>query len=101
MNVTQTHVPTEVHLDFLGRTVQIQWDYHAILMFVIWVVLVPGAHYTEERAALEEIARNTFAALRNGTLRVAVRHRYPLAAAAEAHRDLEARRTVGPIVLLP
>jgi hypothetical protein len=30
-----------VYLDFLGRTVQIRWDYHAILMFVIWVVLVP------------------------------------------------------------
>lgn len=41
MNATQPHVPTEVYLDFLGRTVQIRWDYHAILMFVIWVVLVP------------------------------------------------------------
>ncbi len=58
-------------------------------------------HYTAQRAALEEISRNTFEALRNGTLRVEIRHRYPLAAAAEAHRDLEARRTVGPIVLLP
>lgn len=41
MSAPQSHVPTEVHLDFLGRTVQIQWDYHAILMFVIWMVLVP------------------------------------------------------------
>jgi hypothetical protein len=29
------------------------------------------------------------------------RHRYPLAAVAEAHRDLEGRRTIGPPVLLP
>ena len=58
-------------------------------------------HYTAQRSALEEIARNTFEALRNGTLRVEIRHRFALAAAAEAHRELEARRTAGPIVLLP
>jgi len=58
-------------------------------------------HYTTERAALAEIAGRVFAALRDGVLRVEIRHRYPLAGAAEAHRDLEARRTTGPIVLLP
>jgi len=41
MNAAQSHIPTEVYLDFLGRTVKIEWDYHAILMFVIWMVLVP------------------------------------------------------------
>jgi NADPH2:quinone reductase len=39
--------------------------------------------------------------LRDGTLRPEIRHRYPLAAAAVAHRDLEARRTTGQILLLP
>ena len=58
-------------------------------------------HYTGERAALQEIAGRVFAALRDGTLKVDVRHRYPLAAAADAHRDLEARRTTGSILLLP
>jgi NADPH2:quinone reductase len=58
-------------------------------------------HYTAERAALNEIARQTFEALRARILRVEVRHRYPLAAAAQAHRDLEGRRTTGPLVLLP
>lgn len=56
-------------------------------------------HYTGEH--LQEMAGNVFAALRDGTIRVEVRHRYPLAAAADAHRDLEARRTSGQIVLLP
>jgi len=41
LNVPQSQIPTEVYLDFLGRTIQIQWGYHAILMFVIWLVLVP------------------------------------------------------------
>jgi len=58
-------------------------------------------HYTAERTALNEIAQQTFEALRARILRVEVRHRYPLAAAAEAHRDLEGRRTTGPLLLLP
>ncbi len=58
-------------------------------------------HYTASREALGEIAERTFEALRRGVIRAEVRHRYPLADAAAAHRELEARRTVGPIVLLP
>jgi len=56
-------------------------------------------HYTAEH--LQEMAGNVFDALRRGVIRVDVRHRYPLAAAADAHRDLEARRTSGQVVLLP
>ena len=56
-------------------------------------------HYTADH--LHEMAGRVFAALRDGTLAPDVRHRYPLAAAADAHRDLEARRTTGQIVLLP
>ena len=36
----------------------------------------------------------------NGRLAV-VASFYPLAEAAQAHRDLESRQTIGPIVLLP
>ncbi len=35
------HIPSEVYLGFLGRTIEIHWNYHAILMFGIWIVLVP------------------------------------------------------------
>ena len=56
-------------------------------------------HYTAEH--LREMAGRVFDALRNGLIRVDVRHRYPLAAAADAHRDLEARRTTGSVLLLP
>jgi NADPH:quinone reductase len=58
-------------------------------------------HYTADRPALADIAGRVFASVRDGVLRVAVRHRYPLAAAAQAHRELEARRTTGPLLLLP
>ena len=54
-------------------------------------------HYTLEY--LHQMAGHVFAALRDGILKPEVR-RYPLAAAADAHRDLEARRTSGQIVLL-
>ena len=37
----QDHIPTEVYLGFLGRTIEIHWNYHAILMVAIWFVLVP------------------------------------------------------------
>jgi NADPH2:quinone reductase len=56
-------------------------------------------HYTAEH--LQEMAGRVFGALRDGILKVDIRHRYLLAAAADAHRDLEARRTTGQIVLLP
>ena len=55
-------------------------------------------HYTED--LLHEMAGRVFAALRDGVLTPDVRHRYPLGAAADAHRDLEARRTTGQLVLL-
>jgi NADPH:quinone reductase-like Zn-dependent oxidoreductase len=58
-------------------------------------------HYTATRAQLTEIASRLFDALRSDAVRPEVRHRYPLAAAAEAHRDLESRRTSGQLVLLP
>src|SRR5262245_43391142 len=41
MSAVQSHIPTEVYLDFLGRTIPVRWDYHAILMVSIWFVLIP------------------------------------------------------------
>ena len=41
MKEIQIHIPTEVYLGFLGRTIPIHWDYHAIFMVSIWLVLVP------------------------------------------------------------
>lgn len=57
--------------------------------------------YTAERADLDAIARETFSAVKRKLIRVQIRRRYRLAEAAQAHRDLEARKTTGASVILP
>jgi NADPH:quinone reductase len=37
----------------------------------------------------------------SGAIRIDIKHRYPLSAAARAHEDLESRKTVGPLILIP
>ncbi|MDQ3025319.1 MAG: quinone oxidoreductase [Pseudomonadota bacterium] len=58
-------------------------------------------HFVQERALLVEMAARVFDAHRTGILRIHSPNRFALAAAAQAHRALESRATVGPIVLLP
>jgi NADPH2:quinone reductase len=58
-------------------------------------------HYTADLRDLREMAGNVFDMVARGALRVDIRQRYPLAEAARAHLDLEARRTIGASVLLP
>ena len=59
----------------------------------------PLFNYTASRAELEAAARELFAAVRAKKVRVVIGQRYPLARAADAHRDLEGRRTTGSTVL--
>jgi NADPH2:quinone reductase len=58
-------------------------------------------HYIRERAALEAIAAETFAAVASGTIKVAVGLRVPLERAADAHTALESRATTGSVILTP
>ena len=57
--------------------------------------------YIAGREALESATRELFAVVRSRKVRVRIGQRFPLAEAAEAHRDLEARRTTGSTVLVP
>src|SRR5690348_6939416 len=34
-------VPNGISLDFLGRTISVDWSYHAMLMVAVWFVMVP------------------------------------------------------------
>lgn len=59
------------------------------------------AAYTATRAELEARAGEILHAVANGALKLRIEHTYPLAEAAQAHRDLEARKTTGKILLIP
>ncbi len=57
--------------------------------------------YTAKRADLLELGRELFEVVASGQVRIEVLQRYALKDAAQAHRDLEARKTTGSTILLP
>jgi NADPH2:quinone reductase len=57
--------------------------------------------YNAKREDLEKSARALFSVVKSGVVRVEVKQRYKLAEAAQAHRDLEGRKTTGVTVLVP
>jgi NADPH:quinone reductase len=57
--------------------------------------------YTAERADLLAAANELFEVVQSGAVRIEINQRFPLRAAAEAHRALEGRRTTGSTLLLP
>lgn len=59
------------------------------------------AHFTRTEQEFSWRATELFDAITTGSVEVTVSRRYPLAEAADAHRDLQARRTTGSIVLVP
>jgi len=59
------------------------------------------AHYVASRAELLERASAVLGWVADGSLKVYIGREFPLAAAAEAHTELEARRTTGKVLLIP
>jgi NADPH:quinone reductase len=57
--------------------------------------------YVARREDLVASARELFAVVKKGAVSIAVNQTYPLKEAAQAHRDLESRKTTGSTVLLP
>jgi len=57
--------------------------------------------YSARREDLEAMANGLFEMVGAGKLRPVIEQRLPLAEAAQAHRDLESRRTTGTTLLLP
>jgi NADPH2:quinone reductase len=57
--------------------------------------------YVAAREELVASARALFAVVKSGKVKIRINQTYPLAEAAQAHRDLEGRKTTGSTVLLP
>ena len=59
------------------------------------------ATYTAKREDLVASAEDLFAVVGSGAVKLAINQRYALKDAAQAHRDLEARKTTGSTLLMP
>ncbi|MCB1811312.1 MAG: quinone oxidoreductase [Candidatus Competibacteraceae bacterium] len=57
--------------------------------------------YTAKREDLLATANELFEVVSSGAVKIEINQTYPLAEAAQAHRDLEARKTTGSTILLP
>ena len=57
--------------------------------------------FTERRPWLEEMGADLFKRVVNGDVVIPVNQRYALKDVAQAHRDLEGRKTTGSTILLP
>ena len=53
------------------------------------------------REATQQMADDLFAVVGSGAVKIRIAQRYALADVAQAHRDLEARKTMGSTVLMP
>ena len=58
-------------------------------------------HYTATREELEWRAGDVLRWVKTGELKLRIHKKYPLRDAAQAHRDLEARKTTGKLLLIP
>jgi NADPH2:quinone reductase len=57
--------------------------------------------YAAKRDDLLAAARDLFEIVSSGKVKIEINHRYSLKDAAQAHRDLEARKTTGSTILIP
>jgi NADPH2:quinone reductase len=58
-------------------------------------------HYIATRVELEQRSNHVLQMIVNGDLKVRIHKTYPLEEAQQAHRDLEGRKTIGKLLLIP
>jgi NADPH2:quinone reductase len=59
------------------------------------------AHYITSRAQYEETANDLFGVVTSGAVQIEINQRYALKDVAQAHKDLESRKTTGSTILIP
>ncbi|MEI6305214.1 MAG: quinone oxidoreductase [Deltaproteobacteria bacterium] len=59
------------------------------------------ATYTAKRSDLEQMSQELFRMVQSGAVKIEINQRYQLSDAAQAHKDLEGRKTTGSSILLP
>jgi NADPH2:quinone reductase len=59
------------------------------------------ATYTAKHEDLVASAQDLFAVVQSGAVKIEINQRYALRDAAQAHRDLEDRKTTGSTILMP
>ncbi|NKQ53758.1 quinone oxidoreductase [Amycolatopsis sp. K13G38] len=67
----------------------------------VYLTRPTSAHYVRTREEIDWRFGELFAAVQDGSLKVRIGGRYPLADARKAHEDLQGRRTTGKLLLLP
>lgn len=67
----------------------------------LWITRPTLFTHMATRESTQAMADDLFSMVKSGQVKINITGRYPLAQAAQAHRDLEARSTTGQIVLLP
>ncbi len=58
-------------------------------------------HYAAKREDLLATAKDLFEKVSSGAVKIPASHKYALKDAAQAHKDLEGRKTTGSVVLIP
>ncbi len=58
-------------------------------------------HYAAKREDLVATANDLFNVVGSGAVKIPASHKYALKDAAQAHKDLEARKTTGSVILVP
>ncbi len=59
------------------------------------------AHYTATREELDEASEKLFQMVKSGNVKIKIFKKYNLEDVVEAHKDLEARKIIGPAIITP
>ena len=60
-----------------------------------------GGHYFQTNEELSEAAEKLFEQIKYGKVKIEIFKKYKLDAVVEAHEDLEARKIIGPAIIIP